>query len=173
MRAISDIDHVLFENPLVTAGVFRCRPWHPRFENTGPITGHLIVFLRTSVCITHRGGQSIVTDSNLVMFYNDRQHYRRTKVSDRGDLCEWFAFDQQIVAEAIGRVDPHAPDRQQGPFTLTHGPSDAQTYLLQRLVGHLMWISPFDSASCVVRRWRFYARSTKLIKFRQAWQTTH
>jgi AraC family transcriptional regulator len=129
-----DIDRVIFESPTVSVGQFRCRPWHPRFENTGPINGYLVVFPRTSVCITHAGGRPIVTDPNVVMFYNHQQRYRRSKVSDRGDLCEWFAFDPQIVAETIQRFDPRVADRKGSPFTLTHGPSDPQTYLLQRLV---------------------------------------
>ena len=143
MPANPDIDRVIFESPTVTVGLFRCRPWHPRFENTGPINGYLVVFPRTSVCITHAGRAPIVTDPNVVMFYNHQQRYRRSKVSDRGDLCEWFAFDPQIVAETIQRFDPRVADREAGPFILTHGPSDPQIYLLQRLVvEHLLGSAP-------------------------------
>jgi len=138
-----DIDRVIFESPTVTVGLFRCRLGHPRFENSGPINGHLVVFPRTSVCITHSGGPPIVTDPNVVMFYNHQQRYRRSRVSDRGDLCEWFAFDLPIVAETIQRFDPRVADRAGNPFILTHGPSDAQTYLLQRLVvEHLLGAAP-------------------------------
>lgn len=125
-------DTIIFATPTLRIGTFRCRPWEPWFEDTGPISGHLIVFPRTSVCITHAGRRPIVTDPNLVMLYNDRQEYRRDKISERGDLCEWFEFAPEIVLEAVRRFDPAVDDRR--PFRLTHGPSDPRSYLLQRQI---------------------------------------
>lgn len=125
-------DTIIFATPTLRIGTFRCRPWEPWFEDSGPISGHLIVFPRTSVCITHAGSRPIVTDPNLVMLYNDRQEYRRGKISERGDLCEWFEFAPEIVQEAVRPFDPAVDDRR--PFRLTHGPSDTRSYLLQRQI---------------------------------------
>ncbi|HEX6291768.1 MAG TPA: AraC family transcriptional regulator [Herpetosiphonaceae bacterium] len=127
-------DRVIFQSPTLRLGLFRCRPYEPWFEDTGPISGHLIVFPRTPVCITYAGHQPIVTDPNVVMLYNDRQEYRRSKISERGDLCEWFEFAPQIVLDALRPYDPSVDRHQVTPFTLTHGPSDADSYLLQRAV---------------------------------------
>lgn len=123
-------DTIIFATPTLKIGAFRCRPWEPWFADTGPINGHLIVFPRTSVCITHADSRPIVTDPNLVMLYNDRQEYRRGKISERGDLCEWFEFAPEIILDAVRPFDPAVDDRR--PFRLTHGPSDTRSYLLQR-----------------------------------------
>ncbi len=125
---------VLYKGTLFWAGTFRCRPWYPSFADTGPTQGHLLVFPRTSVRITHVGGEPIVADPNVVMFYNDQQRYRRGKLSDRGDLCEWFAFKPKLIIDMLRRYDPAVVDRPEKPFHLTHGPGDPQIYLRQRLV---------------------------------------
>jgi AraC-like DNA-binding protein len=133
------IERIVYKSPTLGVGLFRCRPWYPSFEDTGPISACLIVFPRTSVCITHEGGRPIVADPNVVMFYNKHQVYRRSKLSDRGDLCEFFAFDPQAVIDAVSPFDRQATERSDRPFRLTHGPSDPQCYLLQRqVVDHLL-----------------------------------
>jgi AraC-like DNA-binding protein len=124
----------IFDSPALRIGLFRCRPTYPRFANTGPTTGYLIVFPRTSVSITHAGCWPIVADPNIVMFYNQHQHYTRHKLSERGDLCEWFAFEPRLVVEAIRPFDPHVVDRENRLFTFSHGPSDPRCYLRQRMV---------------------------------------
>lgn len=123
-------DTIIFATRTLRIGTFRCRPSEPWFEDTGPISGHLIVFPRTSVRITYAGSRPIVTDPNLVMLYNDQQEYRRGKISERGDLCEWFEFAPEIILDAVQPYDPAVNDRH--PFKLTHGPSDTHAYLLQR-----------------------------------------
>lgn len=123
---------VLFSSPLVRVGAFRCRPQYPRFSDTGPIHDHLIVFPRTPVLITHLGGPTVVADPCTVMLYNRSQEYRRAKLSDRGDLCEWFAFDRQVLSEALSPFDPQAAERAGRPFSRTHGPSDPLSFYLQR-----------------------------------------
>lgn len=125
-------DTIIFATRTLRIGTFRCRPCEPWFEDTGPISGHLIVFPRTSVRITYAGSRPIVTDPNLVMLYNDQQEYRRGKISERGDLCEWFEFAPEIILDAIQPYDPAVDDRR--PFRLTHGPSDTHAYLLQRRI---------------------------------------
>ena len=66
----------IFETGLVSVGRFRCRPSHPHFHDTGPTRGHLLVFPRETVTITHAGKRPIVADPSCVMLYN-RQEYRR------------------------------------------------------------------------------------------------
>jgi len=52
----------IFETGLVSVGRFRCRPSHPHFHDTGPTRGHLLVFPRETVTITHAGKRPIVAD---------------------------------------------------------------------------------------------------------------
>ncbi len=135
----TDFQTIVFDSPLLRIGLFRCRPWYAQFEDTGPTDGYLIVFPRTSVSITHAGSRPIVADPNVVMFYNKRQIYTRRKLSDGGDLCEWFAFAPHTIVDAIRPYDPQVVERGERPFALTHGPSDPRSYLLQRIVvDHLL-----------------------------------
>ncbi|HNB55273.1 MAG TPA: AraC family transcriptional regulator, partial [Anaerolineales bacterium] len=106
----------------------------PHFENSGPIGGYLLVFPRTSVSITHVGREPVITSPNVVMFYNLGQEYRRGKVSERGDVCEWFAFHPDVIVDALKPYDVTVQDRADQPFRFTHGPSETATFLQQRMV---------------------------------------
>ena len=128
------VDEIAYQNEFVTIGIFRCAPFDPIFENSGPIQNHIAVFLRTSVQIQHPGREPIITSPNLVMYYNRGQLYRRRKVSEVGDICEWFAFDQKLLLDALSRYDRTAWERQENPFDITHAPSDPDSLLLQRML---------------------------------------
>ena len=79
------------------------------------------------------------------MFYNYGQIYSRGKISERGDLCEWFDFNLNLVADAIRSFDPHVDDRPFAPYSFSHGPSDTTSYLLQRMVvDHILGDQPLD-----------------------------
>jgi AraC family transcriptional regulator len=141
----SPVQTAIFDSPALRIGLFRCRPMYPNFANTGPASGYLIVFPRTSVNIIHAGCRPIVADPNVVMFYNQHQQYTRDKLSDRGDLCEWFVFDRRLVIEAIQPFDSHVVDREDRLFTLSHGPSDPGCHLRQRMiVDHILGASQLD-----------------------------
>lgn len=125
---------ILFTSPLIQIGIFRCPTWAPFFHNSGPAEGYLLVFPRTSVQIKHEGRRPVVADPNVVMLYNQGQVYSRSKLSERGDMCDWFAFHPKTLVQAMRPFDPAVDERWESPFRYTHGPSDAETYLLQRLV---------------------------------------
>lgn len=125
----------IFATPHLRIGRFRCPPWHPDFHDTGPIvSGHLIVFPRTSVCIRHPGRPPIVADPNTIMFYNLHQCYQRDCLSAEGDRCEWFAFAPEILINALQPYIPQVVDQPQRPFGFTHVRSTPQLYLRQRQV---------------------------------------
>ena len=124
----------LYNGQVGRIGRFFCPPWHPRFPDTGPINGTIIVFPRTSVTITHYGQQPIQADPNVIMFYNQGQRYTRGKLSEQGDICDWFGFAPQVVVEALRPIDPHVEDRPEKPFVFSHGPSTSKLYLQQRLL---------------------------------------
>jgi AraC family transcriptional regulator len=128
------IDQIIFQSSLVQVGIFRCRPCYPHFNTAGEINHHLIVFPRTSVRISQAGYEPLITDPNLVVFYNQGQDYRREKISDRGDVCEWFAYDDELVVQALSVYDPQVEEHPQRPFRMSYGPSDPAVYLLQRMV---------------------------------------
>lgn len=92
-----------------------------------------MVFPRTSVQIQYQGQRPIVADPNVVMLYNQGQVYSRSKLSERGDLCDWISFHPKTLVQAIRPFDPTVDERWDKPFPFSHGPSDPDTYLLQRL----------------------------------------
>lgn len=128
------INHVVFESSLLRIGLWRCRPWHDLFRRDREAQGHYIVFPRSSVYITPSGRSRIVADPNVVMFYNKHQTYQREKLSDVGDICEYFGFDDSALLEMMQQHTPGLLGKPESPFPVTHGPSDPQSYLLQRMV---------------------------------------
>ena len=134
MQEDQDATRRIYRGTYFAIGQFRRGPKHPNFGGPHLITGTLIVFPRTSVSITHAGKDAVIADPNTVMFYNDGQIYSRHKLSNQGDLCEWFGFDPRLVADAIRAFDAHVDDHLFAPFLFSHGPSDTTSYLLQRLV---------------------------------------
>lgn len=130
------LDVVVFESPLVRIGRWRCPADHPEFVDSGPITEALFVFPRESVWIAHEGQEPFVADPNTVTYYNAGQRYRRRKLSERGDQCEWFSMAPEAIAETLSGHDPAVIDRPESPFSFSHGPSDPDSYLRQRMVFH-------------------------------------
>ena len=92
------------------------------------------MFPREGVWIKHDGGEPFVADANTVTYYNTGQSYTRRKLSARGDQCEWFAMAPEAIAETLSAHEPAAIDRPDLPFRFTHGPSDPESYLRQRMV---------------------------------------
>ena len=134
MRADQDASGPIYDGAFFRIGQFRRGPKHPNFSGPHWSGSTLIVFPRTSVTITHLGKAPVVADPNVVMFYNHGQIYSRGKLSEAGDLCEWFGFGSQLVADAIRSFDAHVDDHPFEPFQFSYGPSDTTSYLLQRLV---------------------------------------
>ena len=134
IREDEDASRQIYDGAYFSVGQYRRGPKHLNFGGPHQIDGTLIVFPRTSVTITHAGKEPVVADPNIVMFYNNRQIYSRHKLSDKGDLCEWFGFNSELVADAIRSFDAYVDDHPSEPFQFSHGPSDTDSYLLQRLV---------------------------------------
>lgn len=132
---IDDLSTPIFESQTVRIGTFRCPANHLRFVNSGPIRqGHLIVFPRLPVQITLPGIEPIVATPNVVMFYNHHQDYRRAQLCAEGDRCEWFAIAPTLIREVMLDYKLKADDCSNRPFAFAHAPSDAHTYLRQRLI---------------------------------------
>jgi AraC family transcriptional regulator len=130
------VDVPVFRSPLVTVGRWRCPAEHPDYFGSGIASDALFAFPREGVWIEHEGGSRFVADPNTVTYYNEGQAYRRHKLSDRGDRCEYFAVSADAIAETLSLHEPGAIDRPENPFTFTHGPCDPESYLRQRMVFH-------------------------------------
>jgi AraC family transcriptional regulator len=137
-------DTHLYRSAVVTIASFRAEPSHPGFHDSGPTENHIFVFPRTSVRIRHPGRAPFLTGPNVITFYNKHQVYSRDRVTEEGDRCDWFAVEPSILLDAVRPHDPAAVDRPDSPFCFTHGPGDAGSYLLQRLVVRHLADGPAD-----------------------------
>lgn len=134
MAGDTEVRTILFDSEVATVGRWRCPVDHPLFTDSGPARRFLFCFPRSSVWIQHYGGEPFVADSNTVTYYNQGQLYRRVALSACGDRGDWFGVAPSVIADLLAEWDPAARDRQDRPFTFSHGPCDAGTYLLQRAV---------------------------------------
>lgn len=128
------LDTILYDSPVLRIGKFRVGPNDPRFHDSGPAENHIFVFPRTLVRIRHEGREAFLAGPDVVTYYNRGQVYWRDSVGSCPDRCEWFAFQPQVLREAIRARDPGALDQVGGPFRFTHGPGDPIAYLEQRRV---------------------------------------
>jgi AraC family transcriptional regulator len=128
----SPFDQVVFDSGLVRIGAFRCHPEHPSFHDTGPVENYCFVFPRTAVEIQHEHEAPFVANTNVVTFYNSGQSYWRNAISPEGDHCDWFGVDPELVRDVVHAVDWREDKYPERPFLLSHGWTDAPTYLLQR-----------------------------------------
>lgn len=126
------IRRIILQRPGLQIGLFRCAPSHPHFCDTGPSSGHLLVFPRTSVRIAQDGRTPVIADPTLVMLYNEQQRYRREPISALGDRCEFFLYAPELVREAIRPYDPGVTGRERELFLTPCCPGQPQAYLRQR-----------------------------------------
>lgn len=112
-------------------GAFARHPRDADFADTGPTRGHLLVFPRTCVGITHAGRSRVVADPTLVMIYNRGQHYTRHAIEPSGDRCHWFAFPAPAILAVRGGDD------EERPFgDLVCARSDLRAYALAHATRH-------------------------------------
>ncbi|MBK7642841.1 MAG: helix-turn-helix transcriptional regulator [Planctomycetes bacterium] len=153
-NAPAPLDRIVFRTQSVTIGAFRCPLGHPRFEDSGPIAQHCLVFPRTAVSIEHEHAPPLIANPNVVTLYNRGQRYLRGAISRDGDRCEWFGLDAQLVRDVLARFDPSAADRAEELFTRASGSCDAALYLAQRRVFELAHsgapVEPLALEECVL-----------------------
>ena len=142
-------DSILFESPVLLAGRFRAPAGDPRFPDTGPIWNHIFVFPRSTVEIRPAGAEAFVADPNIVPFYNRGQLYTRVAVSEDGDRCEWFAFRDAVVLEAVGLFSGAAAGRPDRPFPFRFGPTDPESYWRQRRLVEALAAGKPEDPLCV------------------------
>lgn len=124
----------MFSTRAVEVGAFRCPPEHASFRRAGsPIRDHhAFAFPRTRVAIRHDGARPFTADANVVTLYNPRQSYAREPLDPRGDLCDFYAVDNEAACEVAQPVDPAIEATPERAFRFSYAPSEAATYLAQR-----------------------------------------
>lgn len=102
IRELLPPERLLFEGETTCIGTFACGTRDPLFDRESPSTAHCIVFSRTPVWIRHEQGRRYVADPTVVTFHNRGRVYRRWKIADAGDRCDWFAYSDDVVRDALG-----------------------------------------------------------------------
>jgi AraC family transcriptional regulator len=132
LRVLS-FEKLLFASDTLAIGSHRLPAGDPRFETYGPTSGFFIVFPRNSTMLEYAGGDRFLSSPAVAPLYNRGQEYRRRKVSEEGDYCEWFALAPEVLRELVGRFDPAAADSDR-PFRFSHVRVEPRDYLEQRAV---------------------------------------
>ena len=89
--------------------MFACSPDNPSFHAAAASTSHCLVFSRTPVWIRHERGARYVADPTVATFHNRGRVYQRWRIAAAGDRCDWIAYADDLVADAVGRF-PRAGD---------------------------------------------------------------
>jgi AraC family transcriptional regulator len=125
-------ERLLFESDVLAIGTHRLPAGDPQFECYGPASAHFVVFPRNQTIIEHAGGAKFVSSPAVAPLYNRGQEYRRRRLSEDGDFCDWFAIAPDTLREIAGGGDER-PLR--APFVPVH----PREYLRQRaVVEHLL-----------------------------------
>jgi AraC family transcriptional regulator len=126
---ITEVERLHFCSDVVAIASFRCPAEHPLFVDSGPTSGYLVVFPRTSTIVIH--DKLVTAGPPTTVFYNRGQLFRRRKI-DVMDAADWFMIAPDIVRDIVAQYDPGAADREENIFSFSQGPASAETYLRQR-----------------------------------------
>lgn len=128
----NELNQLLYAGETVQVGVFDCPREHPRFTNSGPADGHLVVFPRHAVGIEHPSREPVIASRAVITLYNPQQEYRRRALSEHGDRSVWLRFDHESVLGALADCGRDHPGLERQAFHATHSHCALDTYLAQR-----------------------------------------
>jgi AraC family transcriptional regulator len=120
-------ERLLFTSETLAVGTHRLPADDPRFESYGPASAFLVVFPRNSTIIEHAGGERFVGSPAVAPLYNRGQEYRRRRLSEEGDFCDWFAIAPEALRELVGSDDER-------PLRSPYVRVEPREYLRQRAV---------------------------------------
>jgi AraC-like DNA-binding protein len=157
------VERVIFSSPVMCAGLFRCPPDDEHFPGGRPCSAHSVVFPREPVWIQHERGRRFLVDPSLAALYNRGETYRRWSVAGRPDRCDWLAFPDALLRDAVHEVAPAAAGTAAGPLRHRAAPVTAAVYAAQRrlfvALEHHAAIDPLNVEERVVALLRAVLRS--------------
>ena len=138
LSELRPVERLLAAGESTCLGTFACRPDQPQFHLESPSTAHCLVFSRTPVWIRHERGSRYVADPTVATFHNRGRVYQRWRIVDRGDRCDWIAYADDLVADAVARFDRPRAGRDPHWFPADRVPISSSLYARQRrLFDHL------------------------------------
>ena len=125
-------ERLLFASSSTCIGTFACSPDNPSFHGEAASTSHCLVFSRTPVWIRHERGRRYVADPTVVTFHNRGRVYQRWRIDAAGDRCDWIAYADDLVADAVERFRRAGDDRDALWFPAEFAPISPRMYAQQR-----------------------------------------
>lgn len=125
-------ERLLFAGDSTCLGTFVCRPEDALFRAESPSTAHCMVFSRTPVWIRHERGVRYVADPTVATFHNRGRIYQRWPIVDEGDRCDWVAYADDLLADAVPRFDRPGAGRDPLWFPADFAPISSHVYARQR-----------------------------------------
>jgi AraC family transcriptional regulator len=125
-------EELLFAGDSTCLGTFACRPQDPLFRAESPSTAHCMVFSRTPVWIRHEHGVRYVADPTVATFHNRGRVYQRWQIVDEGDRCDWVAYADDVLVDAVSRFDRGGAGRNPVWFPAEFVPVSSHVYARQR-----------------------------------------
>jgi AraC-like DNA-binding protein len=125
-------ERLLLATDTIAVGTFGCEPHERGFSGGSPSTSHCIVFSRTPVWIQHEGGTRYVADPTVVTFHTRGRSYRRWRIGEAGDRCDWIAFRDDVVREAVREWTPPQADAEHAVFPCQFTSAAPAVYARQR-----------------------------------------
>jgi AraC-like DNA-binding protein len=140
--SIGPYERVLWSNDAMTLGSFDASPDSDDFETAGQIGSRpAIAFSRTAVGISHARRTPVVSDGTVAVLHNPGWPFRRFRVDERGDHCEWLSVD----ADALLSLNPNLVRDPRAPFASSSVPLPRRAAALVRLAArHLRESRPPD-----------------------------
>ena len=127
---VTEVEQLLFCSDVAAIGAFRCPSTHRIYKDSEPMSGHALVFPRTSTTIVYEGKGAVTAGPPSILFYNFGQAYTRRQIDDI-DSCDWYMVAPDVMREVVSRYDPSAADRDH-IFDFTIAPATELAYLRQR-----------------------------------------
>ncbi|HEX3107579.1 MAG TPA: AraC family transcriptional regulator, partial [Thermoanaerobaculia bacterium] len=149
---VTEVERLLFRSDIAAAGAFRCSAKHGLFTDSGPASGYLFVFPRSSTKLLFAGGRTVTATPATTIFYNEGQEYRRERI-DGIDASDWFMAAEDVVRDVVTRYDNSAADRGSKIFRLASGRAAGRLYLRQRRIHQQLAtgaIDPLDADEAIV-----------------------
>jgi len=125
-------ERLLFASSSACIGTFACSPDNPSFHAEAASTSHCLVFSRTPVWIRHERGARYVADPTVATFHNRGRAYQRWRIAAAGDRCDWIAYADDLVADAVAPFDRPGEGRDPLWFPAEFTPVSSRLYARQR-----------------------------------------
>jgi AraC-like DNA-binding protein len=120
----------LFATPLVRLAEWRCVAANGGVGEERSQPWHVIGFPLSGTYRLHQRGDSMLVDSNQVMFFNANVGYRTSHPHGLGDRGGSLILRPDLLAEILERHGNQSRHLSEQPFTSTHRPASPRAQLL-------------------------------------------